>query len=549
MSGRVQMVSRGSTDDCAGFGLLHPMVHSDVEMDGYTSCTCGPTKTTMPQRFLSKQSTCMLTASHVCSDGSRHFTVEGKFGTANLHVPFCGGLLRELSCKLLEKALGSARKVTLRNFVLSRYEDKVVLHFQTDGYALLCAGDLADGAVVQIPYCGGVCGWHQACNLLSAMGLPCRVINAWDHDPVACESYGSMYALPCTVESDLTMDGILREQVFVAEATSPVMWSLSSLLDGNVCALSWPCQTFSTAGGGAGWNSSAGWIFEDVIELCAAVDLKIRVLENVATVSEKQIYRDRLEHILHSFGFVLAYSWVTQLGHVSPILRRRFLGVAVKAGMTLPTPTCGQGPNAFPCPSAMPGSMICLMSCSCKPCCQITCFVCVTTPPFFPGKNGMCNPLQGRNVGQDDVLPSTVAMASYSRQHLKSVAQLSSKGLLGSLRLRNNKWAFFTGLELWVGVDAFPYPGAMSCRAMWLATALHALRPLFAAVVLCLGTCGLHVRFPFHQVIKFWESQRARATDCSITFSEQDCCSPAPGCDTTRFQRIALYLGFCAYCS
>ena len=136
------------------------MVHSDVEMDGYTSCTCGPTKTTMPQRFLSKQSTCMVTASHVCSDGSRHFTVEGNFGTANSHVPFCGGLLRELSCKLLEKALGSARKVTLRNFVLSRYEDKVVLHFQTDGYALLCAGDLADGAVVQIPYCGGVCGWH-----------------------------------------------------------------------------------------------------------------------------------------------------------------------------------------------------------------------------------------------------------------------------------------------------------------------------------------------------------------------------------------------------
>ena len=246
----------------------------------------------------------------------------------------------------MNKALGCARKVTLRNFVLSRYEDKVVLHFQTDGFALLCAGDLADGAVVQIPYCGGVCGWHQACNLLSAMGLPCRVINAWDHDPVACESYGSMYALPCTVESDLTMDGILQEQVCVAEATSPVMWSLSSLLDGNVCALSWPCQTFSTAGGGAGWNSSAGWIFEDVIELCAAVDLKILVLENVATVSEKQIYRDRLEHILHSFGFVLAYSWVTQLGHVSPILRRRFLGVAVKAGMPLPNdPTVWPGPK------------------------------------------------------------------------------------------------------------------------------------------------------------------------------------------------------------
>ena len=65
MSGRVQMVSRGSTDDRAGFGLLRPMVHSDVEMAGYTSCTCGPTNTTMLQRFLSK-----LTASHVCSDGS-----------------------------------------------------------------------------------------------------------------------------------------------------------------------------------------------------------------------------------------------------------------------------------------------------------------------------------------------------------------------------------------------------------------------------------------------------------------------------------------------
>ena len=70
LSGRVQMVSRGSTDDCAGFGPLRPMVHSDVEMDGYTSCTCYPTKTTMLQRFLSKQSTCMVTASHVCSDGS-----------------------------------------------------------------------------------------------------------------------------------------------------------------------------------------------------------------------------------------------------------------------------------------------------------------------------------------------------------------------------------------------------------------------------------------------------------------------------------------------
>ena len=106
--------------------------------------------------FLVETVHCMVTASHVCSDGSRHFTVEGNFGTANLHVPLCGGLLRELSCKLLKKALESARKVTLRNFVLSRYEDKVVLHFQTDGYALLCAGDLADGAVVQIPYCGGV---------------------------------------------------------------------------------------------------------------------------------------------------------------------------------------------------------------------------------------------------------------------------------------------------------------------------------------------------------------------------------------------------------
>ena len=53
------------------------------------------------------------------------------------------------------------------------------------------------------------------------------MINAWDHDPVACESYGSMYALPCTVESDLTMDGILQEQVFVAEATSPVVYPLS----------------------------------------------------------------------------------------------------------------------------------------------------------------------------------------------------------------------------------------------------------------------------------------------------------------------------------
>ena len=489
------------------------MVHSDVEMDGYTSCTCGPTKTTMLQRFFSKQSTCMVTASHVCSDGSRHFTVEGNLGTANLHVPLCGGLLRELSCKLLNKALGSARKVTLRNFVLSRYEDEVVLHFQTDGYALLCAGDLADGAVVQIPYCGGVCGWHQACNLLSAMGLPCRVINAWDHDPVACESYGSMYALPCTVESDLTMDGILREQVFVAEATSPVMWSLSSLLDGNVCALSWPCQTFSTAGGGAGWNSSAGWIFEDVIELCAAVDLKILVLENVATVSEKQIYRDRLEHILHSFGFVLAYSWVTQLGHVSPILRRRFLGVAVKAGMTLPNdPTVWPGPKRISLSKCdawfhdLPDELLVQTMLSDH------LLRMYDNPSFFPGKNGMCNPLQGRNVGQDDVMPSTVAMASYSRQHLKSVAQLSSKGLLGSLRLRNNKWAFFTGLELlismgWSGCISLPRSNELSCHVVGNCIAEgHALRPLFAAV--CLGTCGpCQVPVPpGHQILGVSES-------------------------------------------
>ena len=147
-------------------------------------------------------------------------------------------------------------------------------------------------------------------------------------------------------------------------------------------------------------------------------------------------------------------------------------------------------------------------------------------PSFFPGKNGMCNPLQGRNVGQDDVLPSTVAMASYSRQHLKSVAQLSSKGLLGSLRLRNNKWAFFTGLELlismgWSGCISLPRSNELSCHVVGNCIAEgHALQPLFAAVVLCLGTCGLHVRFPFHHVIKFWESQRARATDCSITFSE-----------------------------
>ena len=163
MSGCAQMVSWGSTDDCAGFGPLHPMVHSDVEMDGYTLCSCYPTKTTMLQRFLSKQSTCMVTASHVCSDGSLHFTVEGNFGTANLHVPLCGGLLHELSCKLLKKALGSTRKVTLRNFVLSRYEDKVALHFQTDGYALLCAGDLADGAVVPIVagFADGITSFQQ----------------------------------------------------------------------------------------------------------------------------------------------------------------------------------------------------------------------------------------------------------------------------------------------------------------------------------------------------------------------------------------------------
>ena len=295
------------------------------------------------------------------------------------------------------------------------------------------------------------------------------MINAWDHDPVACESYGSMYALPCTVESDLTMDGILREQVFAAEATSPVMWSLSSLLDGNVCALSWPRQTFSTAGGGAGWSSAAGWIFEDVIELCAAVDLKILVLETVATVSEKQICRDRLEHTLHSFGFVLAYSWVTQLGHVSPILRRRFLGVAVKAGMTLPNdPTAWPGPKRLSLSKCdvwfhdLPDELLVQTMLSDH------LLRVYDNPSFFPGRNGMRNALQGRNVGQDDVLPSTAAMASYSRQHLKSVAQLSSKGLLGSLRLRNNKWAFFTGLELLIsmGVDAFLYPGAMRCRAM-----------------------------------------------------------------------------------
>ena len=264
-----------------------------------------------------------------------------------------------------------------------------------------------------------------------------------------------------------------------------------------------------------------------MIELCAAVDLKILVLENVATVSEKQIYRDRLEHILHSFGFVLAYSWVTQLGHVSPILRRRFLGVAVKAGMPLPNdPTVWPGPKRISLSKCdawfhdLPDELLVQTMLSDH------LLRMYDNPSFFPGKNGMCNPLQGRSVGQDDVLPSTVAMASYSRQHLKSVAQLSSKGLLGSLRLRNNKWAFFTGLELlismgWSGCISLPRSNELSCHVVGNCIAEgHALQPLFAAVVLCLGTCGLHVRFPFHHVIKFWESQRARATDCSITFSE-----------------------------
>ena len=131
--------------------------------------------------------------------------------------------------------------------------------------------------VLCIPFCGGVSGWQHAVRFLQDQGFPIRTPLACDIAEEAVESFSLTHGFHPAGQIGC-QEILTRPTAYVADASQGLFWMAASSLGCNTATASWPCQSFSVAGGRQGWAAPGGRSFRDMLDFCRLSGIRFLLL-------------------------------------------------------------------------------------------------------------------------------------------------------------------------------------------------------------------------------------------------------------------------------
>ena len=238
-----------------------------------------------------------------------------------------------LQTNVLEQAFRLQISVALTGNHLSRQgtwprdQTPSSLCLTVESCVFLMTNQHVEEIILCIPFCGGVSGWQHAVRFLQDQGFPIRTPLACDIAEEAVESFSLTHGFHPGCQEILT-----RPTACVADASQGRFWMAASSLGCNTATASWPCQSFSVAGGRQGWAAPGGQSFRDMLDFCRLSGIRFLLLENVPEVWNDLNLRATLIAAIHEAGFRFLFAEILKLEHVVPAQRSRFIGVAEKGG-------------------------------------------------------------------------------------------------------------------------------------------------------------------------------------------------------------------------
>ena len=190
-----------------------------------------------------------------------------------------------------------------------------------------------------VPFCGGISGWQHAVRMLQTCGY--------------CLSRSSEILLLITwiwvVFSTEVPPGPIA---YVADASQGQFWMLAAAQKCNIATASWPCQSFSLAGGRQGWSAPGGLAFKDMLAFCSICGIQFVLLENVPEVWSDLGLRATLIANVLSEGYHFIFAEVlarTRRPCAAIKIHRRHHEVGARS---VDTSACRQGQASFSGPIA-----------------------------------------------------------------------------------------------------------------------------------------------------------------------------------------------------
>ena len=402
--------------------------------------------------------------------------------------------------------------------------------------------------ILRIPFCGGVSGWQHAVRFLQDQGFPIRTPLACDIAEEAVESFSLTHGFHPAGQIGC-QEILTRPTACVADASQGLFWMAASSLGCNTATASWPCQSFSVAGGRQGWAAPGGQSFRDMLDFCRLSGIRFLLLENVPEVWNDLNLRATLIAAIHEAGFRFLFAEILKLEHVVPAQRSRFIGVAEKGGenskwtieQAMKVKQAFQGPDRclqvegmwF---ASLPDGIATQCFLTDK---EIGIYSCVRRSPKWV--TNQQDALARRLVNADSRIPATTLMRSYTQQHLfRGVARGTDK-LLGDLRTQQSRVRFFAPVEILLALGVtnpvnLPLSIVAGCQQVGNSIAqAHALAGIWVAIFCCdLNATGSKPDFP--QIINLFRANRLgadtflqiQADRCAIGFLDGVFNHPAP---------------------
>ena len=384
-----------------------------------------------------------------------------------------------------------------------------------------------------VPFCGGISGWQHAVRMLQTCGYPIRTAIACDTSPEAVRSFCSThgFGLGSVPFSTEVPPGPFA---YVADASQGQFWMFAAAQKCNIATASWPCQSFSLAGGRQGWSAPGGLAFKDMLAFCSICGIQFVLLENVPEVWSDLGLRATLIANVLSEGYHFIFAEVLKLEHVVPVQRSRFIGVITKLAHVQWTPQhAGKVKQAFqgPLRSLQLESMwfaevpAALMTQSLLTSQEIEIYSCVRRSPkqVATAKDALLR----RVISPEARIPATSLMRSYTRQHLFHGVAHGTDKLLGDLRTQQDKLRFFTPVEIIAALGItnpvdLPIDIVSGSQQVGNSIAeVHALAGIWVALVCC-GFEFEGITQSFEQIIRKFRATRLD-TQADILIQDDRC--------------------------
>ena len=387
--------------------------------------------------------------------------------------------------------------------------------------------------IMCVPFCGGISGWQHAVRMLQTCGYPIRTAIACDTSPEAVRSFCSThgFGLGSVPFSTEVPPGPFA---YVADASQGQFWMFAAAQKCNIATASWPCQSFSLAGGRQGWSAPGGLAFKDMLAFCSICGIQFVLLENVPEVWSDLGLRATLIANVLSEGYRFIFAEVLKLEHVVPVQRSRFIGVITKLAHVQWTPQhAGKVKQAFqgPLRSLQLESMwfaevpAALMTQSLLTSQEIEIYSCVRRSPkqVATAKDALLR----RVISPEARIPATSLMRSYTRQHLFHGVAHGTDKLLGDLRTQQDKLRFFTPVEIIAALGItnpvdLPIDIVSGSQQVGNSIAeVHALAGIWVALVCC-GFEFEGITQSFEQIIRKFRATRLD-TQADILIQDDRC--------------------------